>query len=160
MSLDFEEIFSLLFGRDIPFEFPAFQPNISWFDRLDWLTYRTRDCSYVVDSFGPYFSVLLDEKERQNEIVGIRIEPFKRILGFIRTIYPGIGIDGKSFLFRPLVELLTTEEHLFPKYSRERVAMLLPRICEFVGVIEIPFSLLQEVRYGCLRLSALSRKCL
>ena len=144
---DFHEMLVTLFGGEqyVPLEFPEFQPHIRWHERMDILTYQTRDCSYVRESFGWYFSVLLAEED---EIVGIAIEPFREWTMYVRKTYPGLGIDGRDFPLWAFVQLSTTEKCLFPRISQERVRKILPRIREFVSIVTVPFHLLQEVYCG------------
>ena len=144
---DFHEMLVTLFGGEqyVPLEFPEFQPHIWWHERMDILTYQTRDCSCVRESFGWYFSVLLAEED---EIVGIAIEPFREWAVHVRKTYPGLGIDGKDFPLWAFVQLSTTEKCLFPRISQERVRKILPRIREFVSIVTVPFHLLQEVYCG------------
>ena len=146
---DFREVLALLLGGEehVPLEFPEFQPNIWWHERMDTLSYLTRDCSYVRESFGWYFSVFLAGRGKRKEIVGINLELFSAWMDIVRETYPGIGIDGKSFPLWPLIDLATGEDGLFPRMSRRRVRVMLPKIREFVGIVTIPFQVLQEVRY-------------
>lgn len=144
---DFREVLALLLGGEehVPLEFPEFQPNIWWHERMDTLSYLTRDCSYVRESFGWYFSVLLAGGHKE-KFVGVVIEPFSVWIDIIRKTYPGIGIDGRDFPLWPLIELATGKERLFPCVSQRRVRAMLPKIREFVGIVTVPFQLLQEVR--------------
>lgn len=147
---DFREVLAALLGGEehVPPEFPEFQPNIWWHKGVDFLAYETRDCLYVRESFGWYFSVLLAGGHKQ-KFVGVVIEPFSVWVDIIRKTYPGIGIDGRDFPLWPLIELVTGEDGLFPRVSRKRVCAMLPKIREFVGIVTIPFQVLQEVRYDC-----------
>lgn len=121
-----------------------FKPCIRWYKSVDHLLYLTRDCSYVADSFGWCFAVLLDRKK----VVGVSLEPFSGVVIDIGKTYPGIGRDGRDFPLRPLIQRLTTEELLFPGYSRKRVRVMLPRIQKLVDGVMIPFEMLREVRDG------------
>ncbi|QQS15672.1 MAG: hypothetical protein IPK84_04910 [Candidatus Moraniibacteriota bacterium] len=145
---DFREVLAALLGGEehVPLEFPEFQPNIWWHKGVDFLTYETRDCSYVRESFGWYCSVLLAGGHKQ-KFVGVVIEPFSVWVDIIRKTYPGIGIDGRDFPLWPLIELATGKDCLFPRVSQRRVRAVLPKIREFVGIVTIPFQVLQEVRY-------------
>ncbi|MFZ1736174.1 MAG: hypothetical protein WBC29_02090 [Candidatus Moraniibacteriota bacterium] len=144
---DFSEVFAILFGGEKygPFEFPEFQPSIWWNKRMDFLAYQTRDCTYVRESFGRHFSVLLAGGD-EYEIAGVVIEPFSAWIDDIRKTYPGIGVDGKNFPLCPFIELSTGKKCLFPRYPSERVSTMLPKIREFVGIVTVPFHILQEVR--------------
>lgn len=147
---DFREVLALLLGGEehVPLEFPEFQPNIWWHERMDTLSYLTRDCSYVRESFGWYFSVLLAGGHKE-KFVGVVIEPFSVWIDIIRKTYPGIGIDGRDFPLWPLIELATGKDCLFPRVSQRRVRATLSKIHEFVGIVTIPFQVLQEVRHVC-----------
>jgi hypothetical protein len=136
-SEDWLELLNSWFG-----ELGEFKPCISWHKGVDRLNYLTKDCSYVADSFGWYFAVLLSKKK----IVGVSLEPFSGLVVHIRKTYPGMGVDGKDFPLWPLIALTTAEECLFPNYSRKRVGTMLPKIREFVGITSIPLKTLQEVR--------------
>ncbi|QQS20789.1 MAG: hypothetical protein IPL87_04515 [Candidatus Moraniibacteriota bacterium] len=142
---DFHELLLVLSGgeKHVPLEFPEFKPHILWQEGMDTLSYKTRDCPCVHESFGWYFSALLAESD---EIVGITIEPFSKWVNWIRKTYPGLGIDGKDFSLWEFIKLSTTEECLFPQISRERVWSMLPRIREFVGIVTIPFHMFEEAR--------------
>lgn len=127
-------------------EIGEFQPGIRWHRGVNHLNYLVKDCSYVLDSFGPYFSIFLSGRRGRERIVGVSLEPFSGLVAHIRKTYPGIGRDGKHFPLWPLIALTTAEECLFPDYSRKRVATMLPKIREFVGITNIPFEMLREVR--------------
>ena len=121
-----------------------FKPCIRWYKGVNHLLYLTRDCSYVADSFGWCFAVLLD----RGRVVGVSLEPFSRVVIDIGKTYPGIGRDGRDFPLWPLIQRLTTEEFLFPRYSWKRVRAMLPRIQRLVDGVMIPFEVLREVRDG------------
>ncbi len=139
-SEDWLELLNSWFG-----ELGEFRPCVTWHREMNRLSYLVKDCSYVLDSFGPYFSIFLTGIGKRERIVGISLEPFSGWVVHIRKTYPGMGIDGKDFPLWPLIALATTEECLFPNYSRKRVGTLLPKIQEFVGIASIPFETLQEV---------------
>lgn len=121
-----------------------FKPGFYLYEGVDHLLYLTRDCSYVADSFGWCFAVLLDRKK----VVGVSLEPFSGVVIDIGKTYPGIGRDGRDFPLWPLIQRLITEELLFPGYSRKRVRVMLPRIQKLVDGVMIPFEMLREVRDG------------
>lgn len=118
-----------------------YKPGFHLYKGVDHLLYLTRDCSYVADSFGWCFAVLLDG----GRVVGVSLEPFSGVVIDIGKTYPGIGRDGRDFPLWPLIQRLTTEEFLFPRYSRKRVRAMLPRIQELVDDVMIPFEMLREV---------------
>lgn len=121
-----------------------YKPGFHLYKGANHLLYLTRDCSYVADSFGWCFAVLLDS----GRVVGVSLEPFSGVVIDIGKTYPGIGRDGRDFPLWPLVQRLTTEEFLFPRYLRKRVRAMLPRIQKLVDDVMIPFEMLQEVRDG------------